>query len=106
VSAGSASAGPASAQRPAGSDDLRKIRGIGPGFARALHGIGIDKYAQIAAWTDEDIASVSARIGARPDRIRRDGWIESARALSERGSSGASAEPASPPSHGGGPEDR
>jgi predicted flap endonuclease-1-like 5' DNA nuclease len=65
------------------SDDLRRIRGIGPRFARALQDHGVHTFAQIAAWTEEDIDTMAERLGIRPQRIRRDGWVQSARKLAE-----------------------
>jgi predicted flap endonuclease-1-like 5' DNA nuclease len=62
-------------------DDLRRIKGIGPKFAKALHAAGIRRFDQIAAWSDDDVSSIAERIGVKKDRIVRDGWVASARAL-------------------------
>jgi predicted flap endonuclease-1-like 5' DNA nuclease len=62
-------------------DDLKRIRGIGAGFERALIEIGVTKLSQIASWTPEDVARIAARLKVRPERILRDGWVESARRL-------------------------
>jgi len=64
-----------------GSDDLRKIKGIGPAYERSLHAIGISTYAQIAAWTDDDLIRVAEALKTRPDRIRRDAWVARAKEL-------------------------
>lgn len=64
-------------------DDLTKLRGVGPRFEKALHALGVHTYAQIAAWTDADIEDVAARLKIPAARIRRDGWVASARRLSE-----------------------
>jgi predicted flap endonuclease-1-like 5' DNA nuclease len=64
-------------------DDLKKIRGIGPAFERELRRLGVRTYAQIAAWTATDIDTIAPKIKARPDRIRRDGWVTSAERLVE-----------------------
>jgi predicted flap endonuclease-1-like 5' DNA nuclease len=66
-----------------GRDDLRRIKGIGPAFDRALRALGVQSYREIAAWTPDDVASIAARIGARPERIVKEGWIASARELAE-----------------------
>ena len=69
---------------PAGSDvedDLTRIRGIGPKLSEQLNAMGITTYAQIAAFTDEDIDAVGAALGRFGGRIRSDGWVESARSL-------------------------
>lgn len=60
---------------------LRRIRGIGPAYERALLAIGITQVAQIAALTPEEIAKIAGLIKAQPDRIQRDDWIGQARKL-------------------------
>lgn len=79
-----ASARPAAANPPAGGDDLRKIKGIGPKFDAALRAIGVSTYAQIAAWTEDDLTRIADQIGAKPERIARERWIEKARELSAK----------------------
>ena len=69
-----------------GGDDLRCIKGIGPKFEKALHAVGIRTYADIAAWSDAEIIDIAAKIGARADRIERDAWVASAKALVARAS--------------------
>ena len=60
---------------------LRRIRGIGPAFERALLGLGITAVAQIAALSAEDIARLAPQIKARADRIQRDDWVGQAQRL-------------------------
>ena len=67
-------------QRTAGQDDLTRIKGIGPVIARKLHAMGIDSYAQIAAFSAEDVARVDAVLDFK-GRIEREGWIRQARQL-------------------------
>ena len=62
-------------------DDLKQLHGIGPKFERLLHAAGIRRFAQIAGWTRQDVATVAERLGIRPGRIERDNWVESARRL-------------------------
>ncbi len=64
-----------------GADDLRRIKGIGPKFEKALHVAGVRRYAQIAAWTDADIDAMAERIGVKATRIRKAGWVAKAKAL-------------------------
>jgi predicted flap endonuclease-1-like 5' DNA nuclease len=71
----------ARAQAGDAADDLKLIRGIGPGFERELKRLGIRKFAQIAAWTDEDVETIAKKIKAKPERIRRDDWIARATEL-------------------------
>lgn len=65
-----------SQQRP---DPLTEINGIGPAFEQALNAIGIFTFAQLAQQDPDDLAN---RLGVRvtAERIRRDGWMEQARA--------------------------
>jgi predicted flap endonuclease-1-like 5' DNA nuclease len=71
------------------SDDLKMIRGIGPAFERELRRVGVCTFAQIAAWTPEDIDAIGPKIKAKPERIRRESWIESAAELVKRSSESA-----------------
>jgi predicted flap endonuclease-1-like 5' DNA nuclease len=75
-------------------DDLRRIRGIGPGFERALHALGVDSFAAIASWTEADVARIGAALDVKAGRIQRDRWIAQARELAglaaESGTSDAS----------------
>jgi predicted flap endonuclease-1-like 5' DNA nuclease len=78
------SAPPAKKDAPEGKggvDDLRKIKGIGPKFAKALEAAGIRRWAQIAAWSDDDIDAIAEQIGIKAARIRKAGWVSSAKAL-------------------------
>ena len=62
---------------------LRRIRGIGPAYERALLALGITTVAQVARLTPEDIARLAPQIKARADRILRDDWVGQARLLSD-----------------------
>jgi predicted flap endonuclease-1-like 5' DNA nuclease len=68
-------------QRSIPPDDLKRISGIGPAFERALHAQGITRFAEIARWSNEDVQRVAEALGIPPQRIERDGWVESAREL-------------------------
>lgn len=73
----------AGAEAPTGSDDLTRIKGLGPTAADRLGTLGIVRYEQIAGWSEADIAGVAADLG-KPDyaqRIARDRWVEQARLL-------------------------
>lgn len=65
---------------PISLDDLKKIKGIGPKIESSLHTLGIVRLDQIAGWTDADIERIDAQLPLR-GRIRRDRWVEQARAL-------------------------
>ena len=62
-------------------DDLTKIRGIGRVISQQLNMLGITTFKQIAEFKAEDIQSVGEALGTFPDRINRDGWVESAKTL-------------------------
>lgn len=60
-------------------DDLSKIHGIGPVFARTLYKMGLHSFGQIARWTPEDIDKVAKKLYTAPDRIKRDNWVAGAK---------------------------
>ena len=68
----------------AASDDLERIRGIGPTIAGRLRALGVHSYRDIMEWSDVDLARVAAAIRAPAGRIRRDRWSEQARTLEEQ----------------------
>jgi predicted flap endonuclease-1-like 5' DNA nuclease len=73
------------AAAPAGSGKtphgLRRIRGIGPAFQRALEQLGVTRVEQIAAWGPSDIAAFAEKLKIRPERIGKDDWIGQAQRL-------------------------
>lgn len=77
-----AMARPAAIGRPDATDDLKAIGGIGPKLEQVLNGLGIWTYAQIAAWTELEIAWIEDQIGFA-GRIGRDGWTGQARKLAK-----------------------
>ena len=85
------SAPAASAVRP-GGDDLTLVRGIDRVLAERLAALGVDRFAQIAAWSAEEVRAMASALdlGAR---ISRQNWIEQAAMLAARRAS-----PAPPPS--------
>jgi predicted flap endonuclease-1-like 5' DNA nuclease len=66
---------------PASAQDLRRIPGVGPAFARALVAQGITTFEQVAAWTDADIERIAPLIKVKPARIQKEDWVGAARAL-------------------------
>jgi predicted flap endonuclease-1-like 5' DNA nuclease len=69
-------------------DDLKVLRGIGPSFERALHAAGIRNFAQIAAWTADDIAGIAGKLKTTAQRIKRDDWVGCAKEELRRKGSG------------------
>ncbi|MGO7637056.1 5' DNA nuclease [Rhizobium leguminosarum] len=66
------------------TDDLKLIAGIGPKLEQVLNAKGIRSFAEIAAWTDEEIARFDAELGFN-GRIGRDDWTGQAKVLAGRG---------------------
>lgn len=66
---------------PPPQDDLKRLRGVGPAFEKSLIALGITTFSQIAGFTEEDIQRVARSLKVKPERIRRDDWVGSARAL-------------------------
>jgi len=62
------------------ADNLKRIRGIGPQNEGRLHGLGIWHFAQIAAWSDENVKWVGSYL-AFAGRIHRENWVAQARDL-------------------------
>ena len=63
------------------ADELTRMKGVGPKVAAMLSAMGVTRYDQIAAWTDDDVARYDAHLGTFKGRITRDQWIEQARLL-------------------------
>ncbi len=61
-------------------DDLKLIGGVGPKLEEKLNGLGITTFAQIAAFTPEDVAKVDDALSFK-GRIDRDEWIDQAKEL-------------------------
>ena len=67
-----------------GADDLKKLSGVGPKLEQKLHDAGVTTFAQIAAWTPDDVAAMDEKLSFK-GRIDRDGWIAQAKKLSDEG---------------------
>ncbi len=70
-----------SAPRNGEKDNLTRIKGIGVKIDETLNEIGIYHFYQIAAWDEENIAWVEDANIAFPGRVKREGWVEQAKAL-------------------------
>ena len=64
------------------ADDLKVISGVGPKLEQVLNGMGVTRYADIAAWSASDVARIEAELGL-DGRIARDGWVEQAKGLAK-----------------------
>lgn len=59
-------------------DDLTKLVGVGPKLAASLAERGVTTFAQIAAWTADDLAAVDKDLKLL-GRAERDAWVAQAK---------------------------
>jgi predicted flap endonuclease-1-like 5' DNA nuclease len=64
-------------------DDLTLLAGIGPKLAAALAERGVTRFAQLAAWTEDELAAIDAALNLR-GRAHRDNWIAQAKAFAAK----------------------
>lgn len=76
-----AAVAPAPAPTPATTDDLLRIKGIGPKLKGQLHGLGITTFAHIAAMDDAALDDLDGKLGSFAGRPRRDNWVLQAKFL-------------------------
>ena len=75
-------AAPKKVAKAEGGDDLKQLSGVGPALEKKLHEAGVTTFAQIAAWTDADVAAMDEKLSFK-GRIEREGWIEQAKELAK-----------------------
>lgn len=63
-------------------DDLTLMTGIGPKLSAALAERGVTRFAQIAAWTADDLAEVDAALSLK-GRAVREAWVAQAKRLAK-----------------------
>ena len=61
-------------------DDLTRMTGIGPKLSLALAARGVTRFAQIAAWTADDLAEADAALALK-GRAVREAWVAQAKRL-------------------------
>ncbi|MEO0632537.1 MAG: endonuclease [Pseudomonadota bacterium] len=71
--------------RDGGPDDLKLIKGVGPGLEKELHGKGVYHFDQIAAWTPEEVAWADQHLVRFKGRVSRDSWVDQAKILAAGG---------------------
>ncbi|MDO9369569.1 MAG: hypothetical protein Q7T68_13455 [Sphingopyxis sp.] len=71
-----------------GADNLQLLKGVGPKLVVLLNGLGVTSFAQVAAWTDADIADIDSQLGAFQGRIARDNIVDQAGYLARGDRSG------------------
>ena len=73
------------APREGKADDLQIILGIGPKLEALLHSLGVFHFAQIAAWSDDNLRWVDHHLEGFKGRASRDRWIAQAKVLAAGG---------------------
>ncbi len=64
------------------TDDLTRLVGVGPRLAEALAARGVRTFAEIAAWTEEELAAVDQDLDLK-GRAVRDAWVAQAKRFAE-----------------------
>jgi len=75
-------AAPKKAAKSDAGDDLTQISGVGPVIVKKLHDLGVTSFAQIAAWSADDVAAMDEKLNFK-GRIDRDDWIAQATELAK-----------------------
>ena len=60
------------------SDNLCRLKGVGPKFADALHALGFYRFDQLARLSSTEIDRLNAQLGAFSGRLSRDRIVEQA----------------------------
>ena len=67
---------------PVSADDLTRMTGIGPKLSLALADRGVTRFAQIAAWTADDLAAFDSALALK-GRAVREAWVAQAKRLAK-----------------------
>ena len=70
------------------SDDLSKLKGVGPKFADALRSAGFDSFGKLAGLSQVEIERLDEQLGAFRGRITRDRIVEQADYLARNDTDG------------------
>jgi large subunit ribosomal protein L21 len=62
---------------PTDGDDLKQLSGVGPALEKKLIAGGVTTFAQIASWTEEDVAAYDEKLSLG-GRVEREGWVAQA----------------------------
>nr|WP_298925882.1 hypothetical protein [uncultured Erythrobacter sp.] len=62
------------------TDDLTRIKGIGPKLQERCRSVSISRFEQIAAWSEIDVAEFEQSLKLS-GRISRDRWVDQAKLL-------------------------
>ncbi|MGR3290930.1 MAG: 50S ribosomal protein L21 [Paracoccaceae bacterium] len=74
----------AAPKKAAAADDLKQLSGVGPALEKKLIEAGVTTFAQISGWNADDVAAMDEKLSFK-GRIEREGWIEQAKKLAEKG---------------------
>lgn len=66
---------------PAQSDDLTKIKGIGPFIEEKLNSLGIFTFEQISRMDERDMDALNNKIEYLPNQIQDEEWVQQAEQL-------------------------
>lgn len=66
---------------PADADDLKLIKGVGPGLETQLNGLGVYRFRQLAKFSEADLQWVDENLTSFKGRCFRDDWIGQAKGL-------------------------
>ncbi|QPM89274.1 hypothetical protein [Pseudooceanicola algae] len=80
---------------PAKGDDLKRIKGLGPRFEKALHEAGITGFAQLAAMSPADFEALEAVRPGLAARAEGGDWTGQAKVLAVETAGSGGAKPAS-----------
>ncbi len=64
------------------ADDISLIAGIGPKILKGLTDQGVTSFAQIAAWSEDDVERIETELKIK-GRVAREEWIEQAKELAD-----------------------
>lgn len=70
--------------RAGGADDLKQIKGVGPGLEKTLNELGFYHFDQVAGWRAKEIEWVDSRLKFK-GRIVRDEWTKQCKTLAKGG---------------------
>ncbi|KAF0675176.1 50S ribosomal protein L21 [Profundibacterium mesophilum] len=68
-------------EKAAEADDMKKLKGVGPKMAETMIAQGVTTFAQIAGWSDADVAEWDEKLGTK-GKIEKDDWVAQAKSLS------------------------
>ena len=69
------------AEKPAKVDDLKLIKGVGPGLEKELNELGVYQFSQMAGFSKADLTWIDNNLTAFKGRCFRDDWTGQAAAL-------------------------